>query len=218
VNADLRSTIETIQRQSEAQSILDIIIFAVRAYGIETVIVSGLPDPDLGLRGFALHSGWSKDVALAPTVIDPATRHGFTATLPFEWSGAADTDRGFCVPVFLEGRMQGVVSFVGDHSQLDEKSRLELHMLALYALGRLRYLFSAQSRVRLSRTITSREAEVLQWVAAGKTAAEIAQITGLTTRTVNQHCENAQRRMGTSNRLQTVVEALRHKLISLYAL
>ena len=56
---------------------------------------------------------------------------------------------------------------------------------------------------------------MLKWVARGKTAAEIAEITGLSARTVNQHCENAQRRLGTNNRLHTVVEAIRHKLIAL---
>jgi LuxR family quorum sensing-dependent transcriptional regulator len=79
----------------------------------------------------------------------------------------------------------------------------------------LRYLNGPAGRPRGRRVITPREAEILKWAAAGKTAAEIAEITGLTPRTINQHCENAQKRMGTSNRLHTVVEAIRHKLITL---
>ncbi|MCY1555608.1 transcriptional regulator EpsA [compost metagenome] len=80
---------------------------------------------------------------------------------------------------------------------------------------------SGQSRLTNSsdqtprRALTSREGEVLKWVAAGKTASEIAAITGLSARTVNQHCENAQKRLGTNNRVHTVVEAIRHKLIIL---
>jgi LuxR family quorum sensing-dependent transcriptional regulator len=124
-------------------------------------------------------------------------------------------DEGFCVPVHMEGGMQGVVSLVGKTSHLDEKSRLELHMLALYAHGRLRYLNGPLGRPVGRRGITPREAEILKWAASGKTAVEIADITGLTPRTINQHCENAQKRLGTNNRLHTVVEAIRHKLITL---
>ena len=105
-----------------------------------------------------------------------------------------------------------VTSLLG---HLDEKSRLELHMLALYAHGRLRYLNGPIGRPVVRRGITPREAEILKWAAAGKTAVEIADITGLTPRTINQHCENAQKRLGTNNRLHTVVEAIRHKLITL---
>ena len=101
-------------------------------------------------------------------------------------------DQGFCVPIHMEGGMQGVVSLVGGTQELDDKRRLELHMLALYAHGQLRFLNSSQSELAQRRAIT-----------------------GLSQRTVNQHCENAQRRLGTNNRVQTVVEAIRHKLITL---
>lgn len=111
--------------------------------------------------------------------------------------------------------MQGVVSLVGDSTQIDDKARLELHMLALYAHGQLRFLNSGRGDRSTKRAITNREGEVLKWVAAGKTASEIADITGLSQRTVNQHCENAQKRLGTNNRVHTVVEAIRYKLISL---
>ena len=88
-------------------------------------------------------------------------------------------------------------------------------MLALYAHGRLRFLNTHKIQLASKHTITAREAEVLKWAALGKTASEIATITGLSERTVNQHCENAQRRLGTNNRVHTVVEAIRHKLIAL---
>ncbi len=106
------------------------------------------------------------------------------------------------MPVNLESGMQGLVSLVGRTDWLSDQQRLELHMLALYAHGRLRVLNTvAQDRRR--RAISPREAEVLKWVASGKTA-------GLSAHTVNQPCENAQRRLGTNNRLHTVVEAIRH--------
>lgn len=232
------STIEALQGQENPEGIHAVVLDSIRHYGFERFIISGLPDPGMDVRPFVLLSGWDEEwyaryTSLGYVHFDPVARHCFATTLPFDWSSApydaeADLparrvmdeardfgmDEGFCVPVHLEGGMQGVVSLVGRTDWLDEKHRLELHMLALYAHGRLRFL-NTLSRTQPRRAITRREAEVLKWVANGKTASEIAEITGLSARTVNQHCENAQRRLGTNNRLHTVVEAIRHKLITL---
>lgn len=238
MNADLMSTIEAIQTQTDSAGILDIMYDAIGDYGFERFIVSGLPDRGMDVRPFVLLSGWSDEwyeryTGLGYVDIDPVARHCFSTTLPFDWSDAPydpETDLparkvmdeardfgmgdGFCVPIHMEGGMQGVVSLVGETRQLDDKSRLELHMLSLYAHGQLRFL-NSRAGLAPRRAITARESEVLKWVAAGKTASEIADITGLSQRTVNQHCENAQNRMGTNNRVHTVVEAIRHKLISI---
>lgn len=238
MNTDLMSTIEAIQGQTDGEAIHDVMLRAIREYGFERFIISGLPDRGLDVRPFVLLSGWDDEwyeryTSLGYVHLDPVARNCFSTTLPFDWSDAPydavsdlparrvmqeardfGMDQGLCVPVHLEGGMQGVVSLVGNTDHLDDQSRLELHMLALYAHGRLRYLNTTGGDAG-RRAITPREAEVLKWAAMGKTASEIADITGLTVRTVNQHCENAQRRLGTANRLQTVVEAIRHKLIIL---
>lgn len=239
MNADLMLTIETVQRQPRSDAILDIMYDAIDQYGFQKFIISGLPDRGMDVRPFVLLSGWAPEwyeryTGLGYVHLDPVARHCFATTLPFDWSDAPydresdlparrvmdeardfGMDQGLCVPVHMEGGMQGVVSLVGGTAHLDDKSRLELHMLALYVHGRLRFLNSTEQSAAPRRAITRREAEVLKWVASGKTAAEIADITGLSARTVNQHCENAQKRMGTNNRLHTVVEAIRHKLITL---
>ena len=240
MNADLMSTIEAIQQQTDSAGILDIIYETIGEYGFERFIVSGLPDRGMDVRPFVLLSGWSDEwydryTSLGYVHLDPVARHCFSTTLPFDWSEAPydpesdlparrvmeeardfGMDEGFCVPIHMEGGMQGVVSLVGSTRDLDDKSRLELHMLSLYAHGQLRFLNSRRNEGGgPRRAITPREAEVLKWAAAGKTASEIASITGLSERTVNQHCENAQKRLGTNNRLHTVVEAIRHKLIAL---
>lgn len=239
MNADLMTTIEALQQQSDSAGILEIMYKAIGNYGFEHFIISGLPDRGMDVRPFVLLSGWSDEwferyTGLGYVHLDPVARHCFSTTLPFDWSDAPydreadlparrvmdeardfDMGEGFCVPIHMEGGMQGVVSLVGDTRQIDDKGRLELHMLALYAHGQLRFLNSRPSDRSTRRAITNREGEVLKWVAAGKTASEIADITGLSQRTVNQHCENAQKRLGTNNRVHTVVEAIRHKLIAL---
>lgn len=233
------SIIESIQRETRDDAILDIMFKAIGRYGFDSFIISGLPDRGQDVRPFVLLSGWDAEWYARYTErgyvhSDPVAKHCFSTALPFDWSDApfdpevdlaaknvVDEARAFglceglCVPIHMEGGMQGVVSFVGNPDHLDTVARLELHMLGLYAHGRLRSLNAGNIEAKPRRAITAREAEVLKWAAMGKTAAEIAEITGLTTRTINQHCENAQKRMGTNNRLHTVVEAIRHRLIIL---
>ena len=237
MNADLMTTIAVLQSQDSAQGVHSVVLDTIRNYGFEKFIISGLPDRGVDVRPFVLISGWDDEwyrryTSLGYVHLDPVARNCFTTTLPFDWSSAPydregdlpaarvmdeardfGMDEGLCVPVHLEGGMQGVVSLVGRTNELTEKERLELHMLALYGHGQLRRLHAVHDQ-SARRAITPREAEVLKWVATGKTASDIADITGLSVRTVNQHCENAQRRLGTSNRLQTVVEAIRYNLIS----
>lgn len=231
------STIQTIQEQTSSDAILATMYKAIGNYGFDKFIISGLPDRGMDVRPFVLLSGWPDEWYERYTTkgyvhLDPVARHCFTTTLPFDWSEApfdAHSDLparrvmeeatdfgmndGLCVPIHMEGGMQGVVSLVGSTAHLDDIARLELHMLSLYAHGQLRYLNSTGADY--VRAITAREAEVLKWASIGKTAAEIAIITNLSERTVNQHCENAQKKLGTNNRIHTVVEAIRHKLIAL---
>ena len=61
--------------------------------------------------------------------------------------------------------------------------------------------------------VTSREAEVLLWVAKGKTNREIAQILELSPRTVNKHLEQLFKKIGVENRTSaaTLAVAALHK-------
>ena len=61
--------------------------------------------------------------------------------------------------------------------------------------------------------LTEREAEVLTWSARGKTSDEIAQIVGLSKRTVDFHIDNARAKLGVATRIQAVVQAVTGKLI-----
>lgn len=57
--------------------------------------------------------------------------------------------------------------------------------------------------------LTRREGEVLEWLAAGKTAHEIGIILGISKRTVEEHVKNAMFKTGAANSTQAVVEAIR---------
>jgi DNA-binding response OmpR family regulator len=63
--------------------------------------------------------------------------------------------------------------------------------------------------------LTEREAEALTWAARGKTSAEIAQILGLTKRTIDFHIDNARVKLGTTTRMHAAVKAAAGQLIEL---
>lgn len=61
--------------------------------------------------------------------------------------------------------------------------------------------------------LNDREVETLTWVARGKTSAEIAQILGLTKRTVDFHIDNARTKLGVATRTEAAVKAVTGRLI-----
>ena len=61
--------------------------------------------------------------------------------------------------------------------------------------------------------LNDREVEVLTWIARGKTSAEIAQIVGLTKRTVDFHTDNARAKLDAATRTEAVIKATAGRLI-----
>jgi len=57
--------------------------------------------------------------------------------------------------------------------------------------------------------LTAREAEVLRWIANGKTNREIAEILGISPRTINKHLEQLFPKLGVENRTAAAAKALR---------
>ena len=61
--------------------------------------------------------------------------------------------------------------------------------------------------------LNDREVEILTWVARGKTSTEIAQIIGLTKRTVDFHIDNARGKLGAATRTEAVIKPTTGRLI-----
>ncbi|MGP0089650.1 MAG: response regulator transcription factor [Xanthobacteraceae bacterium] len=61
--------------------------------------------------------------------------------------------------------------------------------------------------------LNDREVETLTWAARGKTSAEIAQILGVTKRTVDFHIDNARIKLGAATRIQAAIKAATGRLI-----
>jgi len=231
------TAIEAIQAANSHGDILGKVQGYLEQFGAQSFIVSHLPPPGAAEKPFVLLSGWSDEwseryFSRNYVQIDPVARNCFRTTEPFLWSDApfdAENDRlaikvmnearsfgmgeGFCVPISTVDGVTGCVSFGGANIELPENARYLVHMLGIYAHGRLRHLDGAK-KPDFSH-ITLREKEVLLWAAHGKTNQDIADILGITERTVLDHFQKIGRKLSTSNRTHTVAQACLHNLISI---
>jgi LuxR family quorum sensing-dependent transcriptional regulator len=66
-----------------------------------------------------------------------------------------------------------------------------------------------------AHSLTSREVEVLTWVARGKSAWEIGEILDIAKRTVDEHVQTAVHKIGAVNRTHAVALAVRDRVISI---
>lgn len=71
----------------------------------------------------------------------------------------------------------------------------------------------SQSGRTTSPCLTSRQIEVLEWVARGKSAWEIGEILNITKRTVDEHVRSSVRKTGAANRTNAVAIAIRDGII-----
>jgi DNA-binding NarL/FixJ family response regulator len=104
----------------------------------------------------------------------------------------------------LKGRQLGADDYVS--------KPIDFELLATIITARLNGV--ARSAVWPRKIdLNDREVEVLTWVARGKTSAEIAQILGLTKRTVDFHTDNARAKLGAATRTEAAIKASTGRLI-----
>ncbi|MCX7553678.1 DNA-binding response regulator [Marinicella sp. S1101] len=102
------------------------------------------------------------------------------------WLAQAETDQQLQVQ---QGQNTLVISYI--HAQNDGS-----HLIRIKAQN----LKLLTQTLKLKLKITRREADVLYWVAQAKTDWEIAQILGISERTVNKHLEQVYRKLNVNNR------------------
>jgi LuxR family transcriptional regulator, quorum-sensing system regulator BjaR1 len=126
---------------------------------------------------------------------------------------------GFYLPIHqADGSIHGVSMMVPHKLEADSRTLAALHLLALY------YSMAAH-RLGLNppeppsppeaskHLLTPRQRQCLQWVRAGKSSWEIGEILDLSEHTVNEHLEEARRRLKVHTTTQAVIEAALRGLI-----
>jgi DNA-binding response OmpR family regulator len=104
----------------------------------------------------------------------------------------------------LKGRQLGADDYV--------TKPIDYEVLAAIIKARLAGIARSELWPKLGM-LNEREVETLTWVARGKTSSEIAQIIGLTKRTVDFHIDNARIKLDAVTRTQAVVKAATGRLI-----
>lgn len=97
--------------------------------------------------------------------------------------------------------------------ELSEKLTVQLHPLGRVGPGENLFRVTAEDEARQIGALqerfelTQREAEVLIWIAKGKSNKDIGEILGLSPRTVNKHLEQIFVKLGVENRASAAVRA-----------
>lgn len=76
-------------------------------------------------------------------------------------------------------------------------------------------LCHADADCRIVPVLSPRERACLQWIAKGKSSSEVGVILHISENTVNFHLKKAFRKLGASNRIAAVVNAIRYGLVSI---
>jgi DNA-binding CsgD family transcriptional regulator len=107
--------------------------------------------------------------------------------------------------------LRGAISLAGDREMFNREEMKELTFISIHIFDRLAEIRNMDTRI--TDTLNDREIDCLNWTAAGKTSAEIAEILGLSEHTVNHYLNRATKKLDTVNRTQAVAKALRVGLI-----
>ena len=233
---------DCVERLRDLATVEDISVELRRAgaaLGFENFCISGLPSPGEQLDPYVLLSGWPAEwldrYARGGYVhVDPVITRVRQTTMPFRWSEATvksddaaakrvlteATDfglvDGLAVPIYTTHGFQAIVTFGARHMVPSRDERAGLHLIAIYAHGQARNLLSRSGKTVpvSSPPLSQREMDCLRWAASGKSAWDIAGILSLSQRTVEEYLANAAVKLGTVNRVQSVAEAIRRKIIS----
>ena len=232
---DALDVIETLGRTSTTDAVMDEMRSVLARFGFEYFCFASLPRPQQQFEDVMLAirvpPEWMKLYCEQQYVhVDPAMRHLRSTSFPFEWKSAPyDPEKepraaemvrratefglseGVMVPIYGAAGCEGVVWMGGRHLELTARVKATLHLVGLYAFDHVRHLRQAQAPA--GRKLSERELEILTWVAQGKTAWEVGEILGISSRTVNTHAQAAFQKLGAVNRTQAIAIALRERLI-----
>ncbi len=230
--------VDGLEGRSTVDDIANAFEQAVARYGVEHFIATGLPTKGQPLEDLVIASRWPPEFFMLYIEndyarFDPLIRRSIQSSMPFEWhvdfyrsdgnprvaeimrrAADAGVKHGYFVPIHGPKGYEGCVSMAGNKLDLTVQDRSAVHLMALYAFDRMRSLrgnMPADKKI----VLTAREREVLSWVAAGKSAAQISQALKISKRTVDEHSQTAARKLGAANRTQAVAIAMRDRIIDI---
>lgn len=199
-------------------------------FGLNTFILVGLPDQAQHLCESILLDTWphawlSRYLEADHLHHDPCALHCRESTQPFTWTeiapkllkerralqvmneaGEHGFRAGLCIPLHTIDGFRGL-SFAGGHVELPPGSRRMLTTLAVYACAAAERVGRKDDQPPVGR-LTSREREVLRWIAVGKTVDEVGDILHVSSHTVTEHLRKVRTKLEATNTVHALVKAL----------
>ncbi len=155
--------------------------------------------------------------------IDPANDAASSDQPIFKWTAAAESeviraasDFGICsgitIPI-IEPGSPGFVSYASRDKTMEDEMEIAAYFASPYIYGATVNIikFGAFNE---EYSLTKREVECLKWVSDGKTSWEVSVILSISERTVLFHLTNIQKKLNTTNRLQSVAKSIVMGLIT----
>lgn len=149
-------------------------------------------------------------------VMDAAREFGFANgfVIPFHYRDRMGAMYSSATVFFWESEPSAFEKLLACH-------RHELHLLMIYWVQRAMHIADRDrnptmlrpTEAALSVQLTAREREVMAWAARGKTAADTAQILGISTETVVAFIKQAVQKLNASNKTHGVAKSLALGLI-----
>ena len=202
-------------------------------FGYDHFLLTGVPDPAQTIEPHFLVDAWPAPWSTAYVERgyypdDPIARHTRQSVSPFAWSDVVvDPERwpragevmaeaasmglvsGFSVPIVSGTGEQSCLTMGGREVDADPAARKAIHVAGLMACAHALTLATPRRRSVVRVLLTPRERDIMQWIAAGRSNDDIAEILGISERTVRFHLTAVMDKFGSANRTQAVVDSLR---------
>jgi LuxR family transcriptional regulator, quorum-sensing system regulator BjaR1 len=232
--------VEKLQNLSEYNEICGHVVKEMEWFGFTCVSSFSMPGPGADLKdGIMLNNRpaeYTKRYFEKNYIVnDPAVTELRKNLNPYSWAdiraerklnktertildeaGEFGFNDGFIIPILTLSGSKSLFCPCGPDPDLTQRARAAIEVIGIYSHHALkRSLLQMKQDAAVHTPLTPREREILQWVAAGKTDDEIADILSVGTTTVTSHVENAKKKLDTFRRTYAVVQAIRFGEISL---
>lgn len=233
--SDLVSKIQLLSKCSSIKEIHDFILRETRQFGVEHVFAGIIPEegmsPEQQLEHVLL-GHWPEEWAnryFAKNYldIDPTIKFSRRSNGSIRWSNLRQTrlkvmeeardfrlNDGLTVTqVTIDGAKVGM-SYAGERITNDPHGQIHMQIVGAISLNRCIEIYRNKGRDKQPLTqLTNRETDCLLWVSQGKKNHEIAEVLGISDKTVEVHISNGMKKLRAANRTQFVANALRSGII-----
>uniref|UniRef100_E6VQ14 Autoinducer-binding domain protein n=1 Tax=Rhodopseudomonas palustris (strain DX-1) TaxID=652103 RepID=E6VQ14_RHOPX len=213
-----------------SEAVADILLASVRSFGFTKVVAGVVPSPQVSAEEQLSNvlmsrwpAAWSRRYSSKGYLTeDPTIQRVRSSIEAFEWSElsavsiaarnimeeAADfgLNHGFTVPLHTLDGEYAALSIAGDRCELPASFRGVVQLMATYAFAKA---IGQKRAINASPRLTIREADVLHWIAEGKTDWEISQILGVSEHLVDKVARQLKDKFGAVNRVQMISCAMR---------